>query len=115
MPLLAGMTPFVWFHCPGDKYAVRSILMGAENDCIRIFLYCDYFYVHEVSVLVHFAGKLTVTIRIDASSMKATSQSALWLTLPLMRFQHSILGCCWVGEPIFTSFKLVLLSIWTCT
>lgn len=48
--------------------------MGAENDCIRIFLYCDYFYVHEVSVLVHFAGKLTVTTRIDASSMKATSQ-----------------------------------------
>ena len=50
--LIGRYDTFVWFHCPGDKYAVRSILMGDKNNSIKnfnilitsMFMKCPFLY-----------------------------------------------------------------------
>lgn len=31
--LIGRYDTFVWFHCPGDRYLLRSVLTKAKNDC----------------------------------------------------------------------------------
>jgi len=113
MPLLAGMAPFVWFHCPGDKYAVRSILMGVKNDCVinynilitSMFMKCPFLYT------------LLESWQWQQGLMPAPWKLLLkcfvtYITIYEVPTQHSRLLLGWWTN--FTLFKLVLLSIWIC-